>query len=77
MCDAVVLPSSPAFGGEDLGNLRCAGAVHDVELNIFPVSAFESLDISGEKDYPRQDGSVIKLSYREAFFHLVEFMIAE
>jgi|GEM_PF-1533889 hypothetical protein len=54
-----------------------AGALYDVELSVFPVSAFESLDISGEKDYPRQDGSIIKLSYREAFFHLVEFIVAE
>ena len=54
-----------------------AAAVYDVELNVFPVSAFDDLDISGEKDYPRADGSVVKLSYREAFFYLVEFIIAD
>jgi hypothetical protein len=52
-----------------------ANAVYDVELNMFQPSDFENLDISGEKDYPREDGSVVKLSYREAFFHLEEFII--
>jgi len=51
-------------------------AVYDVELNVFPASAFDDLEISGEKDYPRQDGTIVKLSYREAFFHLTEFIIA-
>jgi hypothetical protein len=56
--------------------LDYANAVYDVELHMFQPSDFEGLDISGEKDYPREDGSVIKLSYREAFFHMAEFILA-
>jgi hypothetical protein len=53
-----------------------ANAVYDIELNVFSPADFENLDISGEKDYQVQDGSVIKLSYREAFFFMEEFIIA-
>jgi len=43
----------------------------DISLPELKESAFETLEITGDKEVPQQDGSIKKLSYRDAYFSLL------
>ena len=48
---------------------------YPIAITPLPIADFEDLEISGVKEVPQQNGSVIKFSYRDAFFDLVGNLI--
>jgi len=47
----------------------------EMEFPKIKESAFSSLEISGEKEVPQQDGSLKKFNYRDAYFNLVGLVV--
>jgi hypothetical protein len=49
---------------------------YEIGFDEIKESEFETLDISGDKEVPQQNGTITKFSYRDAYFNLLGLVIA-